>query len=295
MIKRVIEISVACNLSVKNRQLVLKTQKSQQTAPIEDLGAVIIDTPMVNMSQPALVSLAQENVSVILCDQQHLPSAVLLPMYGHHLHGKIVKAQAMVKEPVRKRLWQSIVRHKIHEQSLCLERIGEMKYARRLQGMIKTVLSGDTSLVEAQAARIYFKALFGRNFHRNDANLLENPLLNYGYSLMRSLCLRACVAAGLTPALSLCHKNQYNPYALGDDLMEICRPLVDFHVYNMKELDLIEEISPRTKTQILEIMIWRAKWHQAETSLLVAIQKYAQSLTKVILGEQKEIEFPEIL
>ena len=294
MIKRVIEISIACNLSLKDRQLVLKTQKSQHSAPIEDLGAVIIDTPMVNMSQPVLVSLAKENVSVILCDQQHLPSAVLLPMYGHHLHGKIAKAQALVKEPLRKRLWQSIVQQKICEQGRCLERAGEEKAARRLYGLAKTVLSGDSTLVEAQAARFYFKTLFGSEFHRGDITAPENPLLNYGYSLMRALCLRACVAAGLNPALSLCHKNQYNPYALGDDLMEICRPLVDFHVYGMKEFGLTE-ISPQTKPQLLEMMIWRAKWQKAETSLLVAVQKYAQSLTKVILGEQKEIEFPEIL
>ncbi len=294
MIKRVIEISIACNLSLKDKQLILKTQKSVQTAPIEDLGAVIIDTPMVNLSQPLLVALAEENVVVIFCDQQHLPSAVSLPMYGHHLHGKIIKAQAVLKEPQRKRLWQSIVQQKIYEQSLCLERIGENKYARQFKGMAKTVLSGDSTLVEAQTARMYFKLLFGQEFHRADPTASENPLLNYGYSLMRSLCLRACVAAGLNPALALGHKNQYNPFALGDDLMEICRPLVDFHVYNMKEMG-ITEISPQTKPELLEMMIWRAKWQKAETSLLVAVQKYAQSLTKVILGEQKEIEFPQIL
>lgn len=294
MIKRIIEISRACRLSLRDRQLVLKTEKGEQTTPIEDLGSVILDTPMVSLSQPVLVALAAANVSVIFCDNHHLPSAVLLPMSGHHLQGKIVKAQALVKEPVRKRLWQSVVKQKISEQSKCLKKVGQDVGARRLAGMMKTVLSGDSSLVEAQASRFYFKALFGDKFHRNDITAELNPLLNYGYSLVRSLCLRAVVAAGLSPSLSLCHKNQYNPFALGDDLMEICRPLVDYHVYEMHRFG-IDHISPQTKPQLLEILLWRVQWKGAETPLLVGLQKYAQGFTKVILKEQQELEFPEIL
>ncbi len=65
------------------------------------------------------------------------------------------------------------------------------------QKFYKCVLSGDTSNVEAQAARIYFSSLFGDNFLRNTEKTGINSFLNYGYTIIRTAISRFVIGVGL--------------------------------------------------------------------------------------------------
>lgn len=176
-----------------------------------------------------MIDCAEQNVALIVCDEKHHPTASLLPFESNHLHTKIFREQIEVKEPIRKRVWQSIIQSKIRAQAELLERLGEN--ASDIRNLSSKVASGDSSNMEAQASRIYWRKLFGLEFRRDREQLGTNALLNYGYALIRAAVARAVVASGLHPAYGVKHSNQYNPFCLADDLIEPLRPLVDSEVH----------------------------------------------------------------
>ena len=90
------------------------------------------------------------------------------------------------------------------------------------EGRIKTYFN-----IEAQAAQVYWPALFGSNFRRDRSREDLNILLNYGYAVIRSSMTNAVLSAGLHPTFGVFHRNRNNPLCLVDDLIEPYRPIVD--------------------------------------------------------------------
>ena len=130
--------------------------------------------------------------------------------------------------------WQEIVKAKIRMQA------GEVTdpARTRLKEICKNVRSGDPTNLEAQAARVYWRAAFpliyGEGERRDpESDSHFNVLLNYGYAIVRAAVARAVVSAGLLPALGVFHHRRDNPFCLADDLMEPLRPLVDRAVAKM--------------------------------------------------------------
>ncbi len=68
MLKRSLVFTSPAALSLKNAQLVI-TLKEQpdacRTVPIEELGVVLVDSPMVSLTIPLINALADENVALI--------------------------------------------------------------------------------------------------------------------------------------------------------------------------------------------------------------------------------------
>ncbi|WP_260511605.1 type II CRISPR-associated endonuclease Cas1 [Campylobacter jejuni] len=87
--------------------------------------------------------------------------------------------------------------------------------------------------IEAVAAALYFKTLFGVSFSRDEL-CFENSALNYGYAIIRACIIRAVCISGLLPWLGIKHDNIYNSFALCDDLIEVFRASVDDCVLKLK-------------------------------------------------------------
>lgn len=296
MIKRIVEISQRAHLSLRNQQLVIEREEEEPVqVAIEDLGVLILDHYSITHTQQLLSACWQNNVAVILCDGKHLPGAVLLPLDGHSLQSKIVAQQVEVTEPTRKRLWQTIVQAKVREQANVLRSVhGECD---PLPAYADKVRSGDPDNIEAQAARIYWRKLFGPSFRRDRDRSGINTLLNYGYAILRAAVARAIVGAGLHPSLGLHHHNQYDSFCLADDLMEPLRPLVDLKVFeldqaaNGKEIELDRD----TKRTLLETLTWNCLLGEQRLPLMVALHQYAAGVRKVICGEEKFAPIPALL
>ncbi|CUH39981.1 CRISPR-associated endonuclease Cas1 [Jannaschia seosinensis] len=124
-----------------------------------------------------------------------------------------------------KQAWKKVVVAKIEMQAAALLSLG--KAAAPLRMMIRSVTSGDTTNIEAQAARYYWPHMMGPEFRRDAGAGGLNALLNYGYTVLRAATARAVVAAGLHPSIGLHHSNRCNAFALADDLMEPFRLLAD--------------------------------------------------------------------
>ena len=158
--------------------------------------------------------------------------------------------------------------------------------------LARDVRSGDPQNVEAQAARIYWSAFFeGIVFRRDREGGGPNPLLNYGYAVLRAAIARAIVAAGLLPSLGLHHSNRSNAFCLADDLIEPLRPLVDYRVKELLDAGRVE-LDQATKAALLETLTWEVRVGEQTGPLMVNLHRMVASLVRCYSGESQSLEFP---
>lgn len=292
MLKKTLLFSKKCSLTTKYKQLVIKSEERDATIPIEDIGFVVLENQESYISIPALTKLIENNVSVIFCNENHMPSSMLLNLDGHHIQQSIFSSQIKASEPLKKQLWQQVVKLKITNQALLLKRIG--KNNSPLNYYSSNVLSGDSSNREAAAAAYYWKNLFDFNFKRERFGTYPNSFLNYGYIILRAAVARALSGSGLLNTLGINHHNKYNAFCLADDIMEPYRPLVDLKVLeiinNFKETELTTEI----KAELLSILTETVYWKNTKSTLMVALSKTTSSLQQCFNGEIRKINYPNL-
>lgn len=294
MIKRCVEVSGGpAHLSVKNSQLVL-TREGREISqiPIEDLGVLVIDNPSITYTHAALATMVEQNVAVVVCGGNHHPAGLLLPIEGHTLHGATVTMQSSTVKRVKDRLWKEIIAAKLKNQAYAVKLTG--KEGSGLEALSRRVKSGDPENLEAQAAQRYWPMLFGPAFRRSRDGGPPNNLLNYGYIVLRAATARAVCGAGLHPSLGIHHRNQYNAFALADDLMEPVRPLVDIAVYKLWN-EGKTEICREGKEKLLGVLASSVEINGQNSPLMTALQKSAASLREALAGESNGLNIPKPL
>ena len=192
--------------------------------------------------------------------------------------------------PLRKRLWQTLVKAKITQQENTLELLGVS--AGNLGELVKRVRSGDPDNVEAQAARRYWPLLFGDSFRRERFGPMPNPLLNYGYTVLRAATARAIVSAGLHPSLGIHHHNRTNSMCLVDDLMEPFRPLVDYTVAGLVA-DNRQDMSSEVRRDLAAILTMDLITERGTTPLQTCLERAAQSLAQSFETGKPALLLPE--
>ena len=82
MIKKTLCFSNNSYLSLKNGQLVIDSKSNAVflTRPIEDIGIIILESKMITLTSALLNALLENNVAVIVCDDRHMPSGIMLPL-----------------------------------------------------------------------------------------------------------------------------------------------------------------------------------------------------------------------
>jgi CRISPR-associated protein Cas1 len=295
MLKRTLYFGNPAYLSVKLEQLCIRREGEEDlTTPLEDIGLLVIDHPQVTLTQALLARLMNHKVAVISCDERHHPAGLLLPIEGHTSTGGITRAQTEASQPLKKQLWKQIVQAKIRNQDALLRQLGKPDEGlRRLAGATR---SGDSTNTEAKAAARYWKQLFPDflNFSRDPAGPPPNNLLNYGYAILRAVVARALVCSGLWPALGLHHRNQYNAFALADDVMEPYRPFVDKVVCAIVRDNgpFLDPMTRRMKEALLGITLMDVAVAGRTSPLHLAVQSTTASLAACFLGEKRRLALP---
>lgn len=229
---RTVMIQNPAKLSLSKGQLRLENDEGEFTLPIEDITALILESPQISLSSTLLAECQDKGVAVMTCDKTHMPNGVLLPFQPHSRQSRVARIQQSWTEPLKKRLWQRIVQNKILGQATCLDMMVGGVESARLKAFAARVASGDPDNSEAQAAREYWPRLFGPNFRRHGNDNI-NAALNYGYAVVRAFVARAQVAYGLIPAFGIHHDNELNAFNLTDDVIEVFRPFVDHMVFGL--------------------------------------------------------------
>lgn len=297
MIKRTLYFGNPAYLKTLNEQLVIEMHDSGETktAPIEDIGLIILDHQQITITQALLAKLLANNTAVITCDHTHHPTGMMLSLDGHSLQSQKFKAQLEASAPLKKQLWQQTVVCKIQNQAALLE----LQYAENklLLTYARDVKSGDSENHEARAAAYYWKRIFPDflAFRRERFGPPPNNLLNYGYAILRALVARSLTASGLLPTLGIHHRNQYNAYCLADDIMEPYRPFVDKVVCQIiRSNGKFLEMTPSMKKAIMEIPAMDVRIDDQKSPLMNAVQRTTASLAKCFEGSARKILYPEL-
>jgi len=257
---------------------------------LDDIGALIVHAHGTTWSNTVFTRLGERGVPIVICGPNHAPKSMVWPIEGHHLQGARMRAQLAASRPLAKQLWKDIVRAKIRMQGAVLARNGHEAGAFDL--LARKVRSGDPDNIEAQAARRYWKILFGPDFTRDrDAGAI-NGLLNYGYTVLRAIVSRAICAAGLHPTLGIFHANRANAFALADDLMEPYRPLVD-HLVRGLVAEGQTEITPQTKLALTGIATLDLPGYSGLSPLTVQVQRFVHSLATSFETGKAQLDFPK--
>lgn len=278
-------------LSVHRGFLVAEENRSESSRiALDDIGALIAHAHGLKWSNTVFVRLSERGIPVVLCGANHRPISCVWPLEGHHLQAARMRAQVAAARPLCKQLWRQIVVAKIRMQGNVLAANGIEAGAFAM--LARKVRSGDPDNVEAQAARRYWKALFGPDFSRDHSAEGVNSLLNYGYTVLRAVVSRAVCAAGLHPTIGIFHSNRANAFALADDLMEPYRPLVDHFVRAMAE-EGITNVSADTKRKLASISTLDLSSRAGISPLGLHAQRLVHSLATSFQSGTPDLELPE--
>lgn len=264
------------------------------TIPLSDIAVVIASHPQISLSHAVLSGLASNGGMFVACNEKHMPIAMSLPLATHFLQSERFAAQAAMPLPAKKRIWKQIAKAKIMAQArLLAERTGSDHGLPRLAPRVR---SGDPENLEAQAARIYWPALFGApRFRRDTDGDGLNACLNYGYAIIRAITARAICAAGLHPCIGVHHHNRYDTFCLADDLMEPFRSIADraaAALADAKGQDV--EFDKEAKRAMIEPLAGRFIASGESRSLFGWVGRSASSLVGVIEGTCDRLNLPVV-
>ncbi|MBQ9985100.1 MAG: type II CRISPR-associated endonuclease Cas1 [Oscillospiraceae bacterium] len=246
---RTVVISRRAKLELRLGYLVVRDELQVNKVHLSELSQLIIENTSVSVTAALLAELAERKIKIIFCDDKRNPSSELVPYYGSHDTSLKVKQQVLWSENIKAAVWTEIVSEKIRNQALLLQKLRKDE-ALLLHQYIEQIELGDVTNREGHAAKVYFNALFGKEFSRT-RDCIINAALNYGYSILLSAFNREVVSNGFITQLGLFHGNRFNQFNLSSDLMEPFRPLVDETVIDM---ELEGELSHDDKMSLVNIL-----------------------------------------
>lgn len=296
MIKRTLYFSHPGVLNKRDLQLVYTNKDNEiATVPIEDIGFIVLDNKQLSISHSLLSALSENNAAIMITDDKHLPSGLLMSIYSHHAYTEKLLNQLNSSLPLKKNLWQQTILAKITNQATLLEELNLDN--GKLINYLREVNSGDTRNVEGRAAAYYWDNIFGKDskFVRARRGEYPNEMLNYGYAILLAIVARSLIASGLLPAIGIHHRNKYNPWCLACDVMEPFRPFVDRLVVELlKDNESSEVLDPATKKRLLAIPTLDIFIEGKRSPLMVGVQRTTASLAACFEGSSRKILYPLI-
>lgn len=268
---RTVVISRQSKISYKNRFLVVKQDNDEKYVHLSEIDTIIVDSISVSISAYLLKEIADAKINMIFCDEKHNPFGELASYYSRHNTSKKIKEQIKWSNKCKDELWTQIVKNKIINQSLLLNKINNDKYDL-LSSYVDEVTIGDKTNREGHAAKVYFNVLFGKSFVRNDTDSI-NAALNYGYAILLSTINKEVISNGYLTQLGIHHKNEFNEFNLSCDLMEPFRVLVDNFVYFNQD----REFNANYKLDIVNILNNTYKYQNKNYTLKDIISLYVKN------------------
>ncbi len=244
---RTIVISDRAKLDYKLEYMVVR-QEVTTKIHLSEISLLLIESTAVSLTAALLSELIKRKVKVIFCDEKRNPCSELLSYYGSHDTSSKIKKQISWNMETKNIVWTEIVTEKIRKQRDFLEKL-EKPESMLLSQYVEQVEPYDITNREGHAAKVYFNAIFGREFSRTSDNPI-NAALNYGYSILLSVFNREISSNGYLTQLGIFHDNMFNPFNFSSDLMEPYRILIDMEVYSMEPQRLEQE----EKIQLVDIL-----------------------------------------
>jgi len=278
-------------LSISRGFLVIKGNKEGiRKEPLADIDTIIVSGFGISYSHNLFIRLCEMNIPLILCGKNYIPVGYLISHCSNYEFTGRMNIQLDASEPLKKRIWQTIIKKKIRNQRYVLIDNGDP--AKDFRKLIEKVRSGDPDNIEAQAAVRYWKRIFGKAFTRDFDEPGINSFLNFGYAIIRSCAIRYCIAFGLLPSIGLHHHNKLNPYCLADDIIEPYRPFVDRKIFTM-HVGNEDELNPLHKKELADLCNERFIMDDKRLTLEHCMKQTVISLVRSFKEKKNVIQFPD--
>ncbi len=240
-------------LRINNRRLQVEKDDPQKSGPAEVLASVplsqvseVILFGNIGLTTPAIDALLAQNSPVIFLTQRGEYRGRLVGQVTPHVPLRRAQYERLGQPEFVLSMAKCFVNAKLsHQRALLLrhnKERGDAEIAAAAAQMDealdslprKTQISALLGL-EGSATAAYFRGLrllFGPEWHFDDRNRRPprdpvNVLLSFGYTLFAELASSAVMSVGLDPYAGFLHEVAYNRPALGLDLLEEFRPVVD--------------------------------------------------------------------
>ncbi|MGP1544644.1 MAG: type II CRISPR-associated endonuclease Cas1 [Candidatus Fimenecus sp.] len=270
---RTIVITGHAKLDYKMDYLVVRKQDEISRIYIGEIGLLLIESTAVSMTAMLLSELTKNKVKIVFCDEKRNPQSEIIPYYGTHDTSMKIKQQMSWEEFIKEEVATEIVREKIKKQMEFLYELGYERQGELLKQYVRELKLKDESNREGHAAKVYFNALFGMDFVRNEDTPI-NAALNYGYSILLSCFNREIVSAGHITQIGILHDNRFNQFNLASDFMEPFRILVDRKVVELSPNDF----DKYEKIELVNILNQNVIIAQKNHTVNNAIKIYCRSL-----------------
>lgn len=286
---RTVVVSSRCKLDTKMGYMVIRGEETRRIF-LDEIAILIIENPAVSLTGCLLEALVERKVRIIFCDARRSPLAELAPYYGSHDSARKLRRQLEWEEQVKDAVWGAVIAEKIARQAELLAEQRKQREALLLESYIPQIEPQDATNREGHAAKVYFNALFGKEFSRWDNNPI-NAALNYGYSLLLSAFNREITACGYLTQLGLHHDNVFNHFNLSSDLMEPFRVLVDRRVLTLE----IEGLDRAVRLALVNVLNEKVTICDSTQTVLNAVRIYVKSVFDALNeGDVAKIEFYRI-
>ena len=285
---RTVVISSRSKLDFKMNYMIIRKDFETTKVYIDEIYMLIVESTAGSLTAVLLKELIKKKVAIVFCDEKRNPASELLPLHGSHNSSKRCFEQAEWSKELKASIWTEIVRRKIMNQAELLQH-QELVEADLLYQYLDELTLNDETQREGHAAKVYFNALFGKSFSREQDNAI-NAALNYGYAILLSAVNREILSLGYITQLGLNHCNQFNPYNLGSDLMEPLRGFVDAVVIK----SIPTEFNRDVKLSLIELLSEDVKINDTIQTFSAAIRIYCKSVFDALRNQDaSEIRFIE--
>ncbi len=289
---RILLIEHPAYLSIDLGRLRIRRENREDAFALPgDVAVLCLHHHTVTVTVHVLRVLAEARAMVLVTDEHHHPCGLQWPYQGNTQVALRLRQQIALVPTRRDELWAAIVAAKIRSQAINLREL-ERKGALRLERLAKQVAPADASNLEGQAARHYWKCLFGERFTRRKQGADDpyNVMLNFGYAILRSLVARELAMAGLTPALGLGHDSAENPFNLADDFIEPYRRWVEKRVYAIANAHA--EFDGACRLDLLRFMKEEVEMNKQRYRFPAAVAETVASFCRILERGQGRLSLP---
>ena len=293
---RTLTIDNPAEVHVRRGQLTV--QREWDSVPLQidldDLACIVLANLDITLSTGALNMIAQHGITVLGVGRNFMPTNILLPFAQNSRYSEVVEQQLNMTAPLRKRLWQRIIKCKIANQAEVLRISGKPGWSELFE-LSGAVRSGDPENREAVAARLHFPNL--KNGYIRGEVSSTSSALNYGYAVVRSTLARSVVSHGFITSVGLHHGNQRNEFNLVDDLIEPFRAMVDLQ---MLQVDLRgedpERLSREARRHMTATLRNACLLDGREVSMRIAVEEVVLSFKRAVeRRDAKLLLLPRVL
>ena len=276
---RTVIITKESKLSLRMNHLIVKADELYKI-PLQEILCLVIENPSVSITGHLLNALSENKIITLLCDKKHLPSSFVVPIYGHHKQSRHIAKQLNWNKEYKSLLWQRIIKNKIAKQKQVIQYFyRDIDYSFFDNCVHETKLYDSTNREGS-----YFNIILDSGVSRNSDEFL-NAGLDYGYQVLLAVFVRTIISKGYLTEIGIKHKNEFNPFNLACDFMEVFRPMVDFLVLQ----NVYDKFEKEEKRAILNMFNEKVKLNKKNYFLVNAIEIYLDGIFKFL--ESGDINF----